>query len=273
MYKLLIALWKRPEVTEVCFQGVERLRKKGCEPICIYSDVDNKVLVNQYGYEGYYHENLPLGAKLNFGVDRALESDWEYMMQIGSDDIISDELVDAYKDIKEQAFGINTVYFYDLKSGQSAKGWSPYPFGCARMLHRSCFDKKYRYKVRFKQSVAGSDFHYGRGREMLMDYDRMMAFNNLVDVIEEVDITSTLWDDQKNRSLDFNSQIRLAQKGIKVKSVELPGVNIVDLKSDVNIWKFDFFDKVDFDVTDNLPERDAIRKLRQVHYNTELHDQ
>jgi hypothetical protein len=67
------------------------------EPICIYSDDDNKRLCEKYKFESYEFLNDPLGRKLNYGVEMALKSDWDYLMQTNSDDLIKEKLFEIYR--------------------------------------------------------------------------------------------------------------------------------------------------------------------------------
>ena len=276
--KALIALWQRPEITRICFEGVKRLAKFGVEPICIYSDKENEKLVKEFGFEGYYFDNDPLGKKLNFGLKKALESEWDYFTQIGSDDLISDKLFEIYEryfERKELAFGVNVVHFYNMLTGEAAEGYSSYPFGCMRMLHRSVFtDYNIRYRVEILQSAAGLDFKIAKGAVMLINPSAARRFErsklaNIVGV--EVD-KRPFWDDEKNKTLDFDSEFTLNTKGITVIRILSEEVLIIDLKTEVNLWPFEQFDIIDKDILQYIPEKDAIRKTRQSYYNTELHN-
>jgi hypothetical protein len=271
MIKLLITLWQRPEITEICFQGVERIKKHGVSPICIYSDDENKELVEKFGFEGYYHENLPLGKKLNFGLKKGLESEWDYLIQIGSDDLLSDELFEIYKpwiESKEPAFGISKMYYYDIATGKAAYHESDYPFGCARMIHRDVLNGlTRRYKIRFYSSCAGSDFNYGKGQEILTGLDAAMDFERwgLAKIIDTVNGEGRLWTDHKNKSLDFDSDLRLKKRGVNFKNIRVDGVMALDIKSDTNIWPFEHYAETDLDVLKYFPESDAIRKTGQIY--------
>lgn len=272
--KALILLWQRPKITEICFQGVKRLEKEGVEPICIYSDKDNKKLVKDYGFEGYYHVNKPLGNKLNYGLKKALETEWDYFTQIGSDDLVRNELFDIYKpyvEKKVKAFGLRQFYCYDINTGSVGYGESPYPYGTMRMIHREVLtESKYKYRIKFIQGCAGPYFHYGRGKEMDVDYQKALSYerDGLAKIIDKVKVSRPMWSPQRNRSLDFDSQFTLKTRGVEIKKVDVNEPMIMGIKSDVNIWGFDFFNKKKFDLLKYFPERDAIRELRQIYNNS-----
>lgn len=156
---MLIALWKRPEITKVCFKGVKRLMKSfDIEPICIYSDEENKVLCDQFGFESYEYPNDHLGAKLNYGIEKALESEWDYLTQIGSDNLVKEEIFELYKpyfEKEQQCFGIGEVYYYDVKTDRVAFVENAFPYGCMRMIHRDALLSHKMAKVIFKSSCEG----------------------------------------------------------------------------------------------------------------------
>lgn len=275
--KLLVALYQRPHITELCFQGIKRLQQSfDIDPICIYSDTDNKNIVDQYGFEGYRFKNDQLGRKLNFGIERALESEWDYIMHIGSDDIISDDLIRLYQPLMKEgkrAFGINTVHFYNMLSGEAAVSVNPYAYGCARVLKRSVLSPKYLYRIKILKGLAGKDFMHPKGAEITVTEEKANGFikPGYAELIEKIDVNMPLWTNEKNRSLDYDSHIRLHKMGVQIETIQTKGVMCVDLKSEVNIWNFDYYDKVDFDVLEKIPEKDAIRKVRQEYYDTVLH--
>lgn len=275
--KLLIALHQRPHITELCFEGIKRLQKSfDIDPICVYSDSDNKAIVENYGFEGYFHFNNPLGKKLNYGLKKAFESEWDYIMQIGSDDIVTDELMNIYKPYMDkglEGIGIREVHYYDMLTGQSAVGYSPYPFGCARIIKRDALSGRYKYRMKVLHSAAGTDFSYGKGQTIEVGKRMMedLSKSGIAELIEKIDVTEALWTNDKNRAMDFDSHVRLCKMGVKITAIETKGVMCVDLKSEVNIWGFDFYDKVNFDVLEKIPERNAIRKVRQEYYSAVLH--
>jgi hypothetical protein len=72
----------------------------------------------EYGFQWTYYNNDPLGEKINAGIKRALEFEWDYLMMMNSDDVILPELVDKYYTPKfEQKvafFGINRVTYVNF---------------------------------------------------------------------------------------------------------------------------------------------------------------
>lgn len=94
-----IPVWKRPEITEICFMGINRLRESGIhqiEAFAVISEEEMKPLCDQYGIEYCFYKNLPLGEKKNFGVSQLLKKDFDYMVEIGSDDLLKNEFLNLY---------------------------------------------------------------------------------------------------------------------------------------------------------------------------------
>src|SRR5688572_14122986 len=101
--KLLVflAVWRRPEITEICFMGIKRLQNYSLSfhvaPFAVISEESMIPLCERYGVEWCMHENLPLGAKKNFGLSQLRDKDFDFMMEIGSDDLILGELLNQYE--------------------------------------------------------------------------------------------------------------------------------------------------------------------------------
>lgn len=100
--KLLIytAGWKRPEITEICFMGIKRLQQVPGFEISAFAVISEDSMIplcEKYGVEWCIHENLPLGAKKNYGAKQALKHDFDYLIEIGSDDLLKNEVLTAYK--------------------------------------------------------------------------------------------------------------------------------------------------------------------------------
>lgn len=266
--KLLIALWRRPEITRICFDGIKRLQQFiDIEPICIYSEDDMKVLCDEYKFEAHYHENLPLGKKLNYGLNIALQSEWDYLMQIGSDDLLSEKIFEYYKPFIEKsvkAFGIKSVHFYNTIVKKSYHVVNSYPFGVGRMVHRSVFeDDLLMAKFRYNKSVVGEKVVARKGDVIeipLYIAERKINHGEIIGLKRE---RFKMWPDAISKGLDFNSEFNLNRRGVEVKIVEIGSdVLALDIKSEVNIWGTDQFDEVNYDVLNYFPEGDAIRQLR-----------
>jgi hypothetical protein len=215
MTKLLIylAVWKRPQITELCFLGINRMRKHpdfDIQVLAVISEESMIPLCEEYYIDWVMYKNEPLGEKKNFGLSKAKEFDFEYMMEIGSDDLILNELLDDYKNYigKYDFFGINDAAYINSETGECRRLMSNNStYGAGRMIHRRVLEK------------AGWK----------------------------------LWNDNLSKGMDNNSILSLLRKGIgykKAKPMAFPG--LVDVKSDVNIWKFNYYLGQPYDISEIL---------------------
>jgi hypothetical protein len=214
--KLLIylAIWRRPEITELCFMGLNRLRKHPAydiDALAVISEPEMISLCNQYGIKWIMHENLPLGKKKNAGLLAASVYDFDYLMEIGSDDLITDSLLTQYIEYlgKYDFFGISDAAYIESETGI-----------CRRLIT----DKS----------------TYGAGRMISRKVLEKVAWR--------------LWNDNLNRGLD-NDSVRLIEhngfKFYKVPPMNAPGV--IDVKSDENLWKFNYFLGHPYNINSILP--------------------
>jgi len=103
--KLLIftPFWQRPEITRIYIAGISRLAKLQDFDIQVFAivspedETENKDLLNEAGYIVYEYKNFPLGEKKNAGIKEALKYDFDYLMELNSDDVVKDDLLKLYK--------------------------------------------------------------------------------------------------------------------------------------------------------------------------------
>lgn len=208
-----LAVWKRPEITEICFRGIKRMQEHpdfSIQALAVISEESMIPLCEKYGIAWTMYKNEPLGAKKNAGLQKAKEFDFEYLMEIGSDDLILNELLDQYKpliDEMEDFFGIRDAAYINTEGGE-----------CRRLISKST---------------------YGAGRMISRNALKRMQWR--------------IWADKLSKGLDNNSVFNFNRAGFvykQVQPIEFPCV--VDLKSRENIWKFNYFLGVEYDVKEIL---------------------
>lgn len=254
-----LSVWKRPEITELCFMGLQRLMKhSSVKALAVISEREMIPLCHKYGIEFIYHDNEPLGAKKNAGLDYAmrLEWQWDYLIELGSDDLITEEIFEAYAPLMaagEEFFGSDSMYFIDATDGhcrlyraqeaQYGRGW-----GLGRALSRKAIEKfGKRKRVRAFTPIMRADGVIGENEIGFVPFNvaQQLAEQGIVEVLDSG--TYSLWTDSAMRMLDNDSSIRLEAHGFKYKAVETPEPFLADIKSDENIWAFnpELGDKVD----------------------------
>jgi len=145
--KLLIflAVWKRPEITEICFMGIDRLRKTGLFPIEAFAVISEESMIplcEKYTIDYCFYKNDPLGEKKNFGLSEAYKKDFDYLIEIGSDDLLKDEyLIEIAKYLPADLLTINNFAYLNSEDGECRMYKSKTSFGIGRVISRKALDK------------------------------------------------------------------------------------------------------------------------------------
>jgi hypothetical protein len=216
---IYLAIWRRPEITELCLIGIERLKKHPAYNIqvaAVISETEMIPLCEKHNVKWIMHQNLPLGKKKNYGLKACSEFDFDYLMEIGSDDLITNEMLDQYLNYfgKYDFFGISDMAYIESESLE-----------CRRLTNKSTT--------------------YGAGRCIKKDLLVNLKWN--------------IWTDELNRGLDNDSIRRIEKNGYKfhkVDSMDVPG--LIDIKSNENIWKFNYFLGQEYDINNILSKLSSV---------------
>jgi hypothetical protein len=145
--KLLVylAVWKRPHITEICFNGIKRMQTHpdyDIQAVAVISEVEMIPLCEKYGVNWVMADNKPLGRKKNTGLQFCKQFDFDYLMEIGSDDLITNRLLTHYKEFLSHGFfGVRDLAYIDSESGECRRLKSKTTFGAGRIISRSYLDK------------------------------------------------------------------------------------------------------------------------------------
>jgi len=117
---ILLPIWKRENITKICFDNLKELQKDfNIEVLCIVSEQWSKLIAFEYGFKYVEASNECLGTKMNIGVRASLKYDYDYLMNLGSDDIITKELFDLYEPLFKEDhpfFGSTRLTFINSES-------------------------------------------------------------------------------------------------------------------------------------------------------------
>lgn len=105
---VIVPVWKRPEITRVCF---ENLKKTGLRVICAVSEDWAMCMCQEYGFDYVYTENSPLGRKKNKLMEYALTFEWDKVMEFGSDNLCDLSKLKDYLSIPSDHYAVNSIYF------------------------------------------------------------------------------------------------------------------------------------------------------------------
>lgn len=128
-------IWQRPEITEIYCLGVQRLNLKA---FCVVSPEDktrNKEIIKDYGFEVFETPNYPLGRKKNAGLEQLMKNDFDYLIELNSDDLLRNEALEFYETLTAERcpfFGLSEFLVYDIKSGESVINRSSTMYGIGR---------------------------------------------------------------------------------------------------------------------------------------------
>lgn len=159
---LYIALYKRTEVTRMCFEAIKLLTTP-VQVFCVCSCDEDIALCEEYGFDYCVCDNEPLGRKMNFGLKFLKDKRFQYMMQLGSDDIITDDIFNLYKGCFDEGmmyFGIKDYYMVDM-DGERCKYWENdvnHPIGAGRVMHKSVLQAM-GYELYPEYAMRGLDTH------------------------------------------------------------------------------------------------------------------
>lgn len=209
---ILTCLWKRYLLTNLFLKAVNRLRR---DTVALYDidivgvgsrDTTMERLCNKYDVHYLDRPNAPLGQKWNAGLQFARSLDPESILILGSDDILSSNVLAYYSDFSDQGFnfiGLKDLYFLQLKTNRLIY-WPGYT------NHRT-----------------GEAIGVGR-----------MLKSKVLD-----GVGWKLWENNLNKGLDGSMTDRLKHLHLKTKvlSIKKNDLFALDLKTDINITCFESY--------------------------------
>lgn len=214
-FAIVTGVWKRPEVFEMFAESIHILKKTvtTAEIICIVAGSEgsrSRKMVERHGFIYIETKNDPLANKMNQTTLKARDLRADYVLCVGSDDIISPELFNRYlksAQSKVDFLGVTDFYFYDTTTKRGAY-WGGY-----------------------RDSRKGHTAGAGR----LLSARLMQEFN------------WSPWQVKDSRVLDDSMQRRLAEfskKGFKISSFNMRSEKLfgLDIKSAVNMTPFELWD-------------------------------
>lgn len=214
----ITAVWKRPEIFELFAKGINNLKERfpSVEIEVAVSGSEgfrSEQMVKKHGFHYVETPNQPLGAKMNKALNVGKSINADYYVLVGSDDIIHHDLFSMY--IAFMKLGIEYIYlidcyFYDNESGKSSF-WGGY----------------------IKQHNRGHAL--GAGRVLSKSVMQRINYKCWFDV-ELSHVLDTAFD----RIVEpvVNSRVKLSCKE--------DNVHILDIKSGVNMTKFEIWENTKF---------------------------
>lgn len=150
--------WRRLQVTALHCRSIKNFINRAprwakIQYLCIVSpdDPDRAELIkmaHEFGFIVTSYKNLPIGAKLNAGINTAVRHTApDYIMNMGSDDLCNVSIFEEYENLIRSGvlfFGIDSVYIYNPETKETYYlnlYTDVYPVGVLRMVHVSLIQK------------------------------------------------------------------------------------------------------------------------------------
>ena len=121
------SVWRRPGIFEMFAKGINNIIKN-CNQFEIYVIISgsegkaSRRMVENHGYTYIEIPNKPLGYKLNSTTHACKSIGIDYVICLGSDDVMSIELLEEYEKYMRKGIdfiGVKDCYFYDEVSKRS----------------------------------------------------------------------------------------------------------------------------------------------------------
>lgn len=273
--KILVyfAVHKRLEVLKVCLKGIRRLQKYDkkrfdIQPFAVCSTEEESNVLLHFDIPHIIHENQPLGEKKNAGLRAAMTLEWDYLMELGSDDLLKSELLDLYYPMFKRgdlAWGLNSCYFFELGTNKVGIHENHYAIGAGRCFKRDIFAiNQSMATIRMLKTCGNSKGSYGVNNLYRCSQRLANEFvKHKLAILEPIETKLEFWTPSRQRALDGDSMNRLKLAGVEIECIETTDPYILDIKSGVNINSIDIFPEIDFPILDHFKhEANAIRRLR-----------
>lgn len=227
--------------------GLQRLMKHErfkSSAFAVISEVEMIPLCEKYGIEYLVYENDPVGMKKNAGLAEVMKKDFDYLIELGSDDLLLNELLDVYEPVMRQGidfFGARKLLMVDGIDGNCRQ--IEFDGEVAQGLGRGMSKKMLseflgNIHVKANTPIITDEAQIPEGYTGFLKPGVVEPYEKLGWVERtENKVGMHLWDDL-NRGLDNNSAGRIIRKGYNYHTVETADALMADIKSDENIWGF-----------------------------------
>ena len=206
---IVTGIWKRYDIFKIWCDGINKLIQNAPDALDIEvivagsEGIHSRTPVEANGYTYIETSNYPLSEKMNKTIIKAKELQCDYVLCLGSDDIITVDLLHKYYEYMQGGYdyvGLLDFYFYDT------------------------ITKKALYWAGYNDKRRGQTCGAGR-----------MLSSWLLDKIDW-----RLWTGSVNKGLDSNMANTLKNIPHRATTLKLKDLNLyaVDIKSEYNVTPF-----------------------------------
>ena len=160
---ILLPIWKREAITKICLANLKELQKTfNIEVLCVVSEQWAKIEAFKMGFKYIEAPNECLGTKMNIGIKEAMGMRFDYLMNLGSDDIITPALFDSYKDMfinNVPCFGPTNLTFIDSQAKEARTYNYGIMIGAGRCIRKDILEATLRKGDLYDKIQIGLDMN------------------------------------------------------------------------------------------------------------------
>lgn len=123
--------------------GLNRLKRTGLHDIqfvAVISEDSMKPLCKKFGIDYVMHKNEPLGEKKNVGLTYSMRKDFDYLVEIGSDDLLKNEFLELYP-WDRSVYGLRDFVMMNSEDGECRRlNDRNAAFGLGRAIRRDALE-------------------------------------------------------------------------------------------------------------------------------------
>lgn len=223
--------------------GINRLIKNSRLPIEAFAVISEESMIGlceKYNIKWTFYKNEPVGEKKNHGLNEAMKLEWDYLLEIGSDDVVKDDLVKLYTPFlgKYDLFGTKDAIIINSEDGMCRRLKSDTTYGLGRCISRKALQCAYGVDVLALEGIMAMGRSTAKGQKGFFKVEQAKELETLGRVKILGEPRYKLWNDTINKGLDNNSDFFLMRNGIGHKAIKTDKPLCIDIKGQDNIWKF-----------------------------------
>ena len=189
---ILLPIWQREKITKICLSNLKKLQENfNIEVLCVVSEQWAKVEAFKNGFKYVEAPNECLGTKMNIGVKEAMTMKFDYLMNLGSDDIITEDLFKSYESCfknSEPVFGGTRLTFVDSQSKELRTFDYKIMIGAGRCIRKDILETVLRNDTMYDKIQIGLDMNSLKRFNAYKQIEIENPFNSIYDIKSEVNL-------------------------------------------------------------------------------------
>jgi len=246
---LLSCIWKRPQVTELFLAGIKRLQNDFdvSGTIVVSTDEDMALVTSLLpsNFDVISYPNNPLSNKFNQGLFHAMKSEWDGLLIMGSDNLLSNEGLGLLIDSNKPYVGFGDIHFFSTETRE----WRLFThdstrlIGAGRLIKREVLNllcNRVTCYFRKDRDIAGVTYKAREPFETTMD---VAKYYEGLDYVRDISRPRNkgLWENNLECALDNSSEMHLAMLGFAPFKIKDEKVHLIDIKTNQNVTNFNRF--------------------------------